>query len=155
MLTDQFTRYPVTAEVETEAARYVLPKLDIIFAQFGIPSQIKTDNGPPFNGQEFAMFAQKYGFHHRRVTPLSPEANGDVEPFMKNVTKALTNAKIARRPWPEELLSFLRCYRATPHSSTKIAPATLLFGRHWQTKLPSSRPWQPPTDIYQRAIEND
>ena len=47
-----------------------------------MPQVVKSDNGPPFNGHEFAQFADYLGFKHRRVTPLWPEANGEVERFM-------------------------------------------------------------------------
>ena len=39
---------------------------------------VKSDNGLPFNGEEFEKFAQVLGFKHRRVMPLRPRANGEV-----------------------------------------------------------------------------
>ena len=39
-------------------------------------SVVKSDNGPPFNGYEFAQFADYLGFKHSKVTPLWPEVNG-------------------------------------------------------------------------------
>ena len=36
----------------------------------------------------------------------------------------------------QEMLKFLRNYRATPHTSTKTSPATALFGRPMKTRLP-------------------
>ena len=47
------------------------------FALFGIPGECRTDNGPPFQGEEFAMYAKTQGFGHRKITPLHPEANGE------------------------------------------------------------------------------
>ena len=38
--------------------------------------------------------------------------------------------------WKQELYSFLRNYRATPHSTTGVPPATALFGRPLRTRLP-------------------
>ena len=45
-------------------------KLDRVFAAYGVPQVVKSDNGPPFNGHEFAQFADYLGFKDRRVTPL-------------------------------------------------------------------------------------
>ncbi|GAA6090012.1 uncharacterized protein K02A2.6-like, partial [Tachysurus ichikawai] len=41
------------------------------------------------------------------------------------------------KPWKQELYKFLRNYRATPHQTTGISPAELLFGRPMHIKLPT------------------
>ena len=48
----------------------VLPNLDRVFAAYGVPQVVKSDNGPPFNGHEFAQFADYLDFKHNRVTPM-------------------------------------------------------------------------------------
>ena len=85
---DDYSRFPEIEILHSTAAKAVLPKLDRIFAVFGVPLVVKTDNGPPFNGREFAQFAEYLGFKHRKVSPLWPEANGEVERFMKTLGKA-------------------------------------------------------------------
>ena len=97
------------------SAKSVIPKIDSVFALFGIPDVVKTDNGPPFNGREFNGFAEHLGFHHRKITPLWPQANGEVERFMKTIGKAIRAAHVEHRSWKQEMYSFLRNYRATPH----------------------------------------
>jgi transposase InsO family protein len=44
-----------------------------------IPIIYKTDNGPPFNSNDFASLAKRLGFKHRLITPYWPRANGEVE----------------------------------------------------------------------------
>ena len=97
-----------------------------------MPQVVTFDNGPPFNGHEFAQFADYLGFKHRRVTPLWPEANGEVERFMKTFGKELRTTS----NWKQQMYQFLRNYRATPHCTTGVAPATALFGRPIRIKLP-------------------
>jgi hypothetical protein len=46
---------------------------------------------------------------------------------MPNLTKVMKNAEASGRNWREELQFFLAAYRATPHASTGVAPAELLF----------------------------
>ena len=75
---DQYARYPVVEFVTTTSARAVLPVLERVMANYGIPEEIKTDKRPPFNGREFTEFAEIHGFKHRKVTPRWAEANGDV-----------------------------------------------------------------------------
>ena len=109
-----------------------------VFSMMGIVSVLKTDNGPPFNSHQFKAFATNMGFKHQRITPICPQANGEAKRFMRNLGKVARSAVIEGRPWRQEMYKCLRNYRATPHSSTGIAPATALFGREMKTKLPAT-----------------
>ena len=62
-------------------------------------------------------------------TPLWPQGNAEVEAFMKPLGKALATAQAEQRSWSQELSRFSLSYRTTPHSSTKVPPAQLLFNR--------------------------
>ena len=59
----------------------------MIFAKQGYPTIVKTDNGPPFQGQDFKDFATQSGFRHRRITPLWPEANGEAKRFVRTLKR--------------------------------------------------------------------
>ena len=59
-----------------------------VFNTFGIPEEIKMDNGPPLNGSKFSNFAQEQGFLHCKVTTAWTEANGDVERLMQMLKKS-------------------------------------------------------------------
>ena len=137
VVVDEFSRMPVVREVKTTGSEYVLPKLDDLFSFVGIPRELKTDNGPPFNGHKFKEFAEYLGFKHRNITPEHPEANGQAENFMKNIGSVIRNSKTEGKNWEQELNSFLRNYRSTPHSSTGVAPSVLLFGANRTNRLPS------------------
>ena len=50
---DEFSRFPEVEIFTTISARAVIPRLDAIFARQVIPENLKSDNGPPFQGQEF------------------------------------------------------------------------------------------------------
>ncbi|XP_033097625.1 uncharacterized protein K02A2.6-like [Anneissia japonica] len=133
---DDYSRFPVIEVTKSTSAKSVIPKLDTIFATYGIPVTVRTDNGPPFNGGEFSQFAQYSGFKHRKVTPLWPRANGEVERMMRNLKKLYRTATAEQQNWRQALNKYLRNHRATPHSSTGMPPATLMFGREIRTRLP-------------------
>ena len=59
VVTDDYSRYPLVEVISSTSSSAVIPKLDKLFAEFGTPSVLKTDNGPPFNGAEFAKFSQR------------------------------------------------------------------------------------------------
>ena len=67
----EFSRYPIVMEVKSTAGIYVIPILKEIFALFGYPKLIKTDNGPPFQGHEFMLFLEHCDITHRKITPLA------------------------------------------------------------------------------------
>ena len=79
LITDDYSRYPVVETVKSTAATTVIPKLDKVFSEFGVPDVVKSDNGPPFNSKEFTAFADDLGFKHRKVTPKWARANGRTE----------------------------------------------------------------------------
>ena len=56
---------------------------------FGTPEIVKSDNGPPFQSEEFMKFADTVGFKHRKTTPLWPRANGEVERFVQTIKKMI------------------------------------------------------------------
>ena len=136
LITDDYSRYPVVEIVKSTAATTTIPKLDKVFSEFGVPDVVRSDNGPPFNSKEFAAFADDLSFKHRKVTPKWARPNGEVKRFVRTVKKVIKTAKVERKNYKQELNRLLRNYRATPHSTTRIAPATALFGRPMKTKLP-------------------
>ena len=87
VVTDEFSRYVVVDILDSISTTSVIPRLDKIFAEFGMPVSLKTDNGPPFNSHEFKTYASITGFRHRKITPLWPQANGETERFMRTVKK--------------------------------------------------------------------
>ena len=123
---DEYSRYP--AIDETSSTNFYTTKriLDELFSTIGVPIKYKTDNGPPFNSYLFAEYAKQQGFIHVKITPRWPRANAEAERFMKNLGRVLKAARIIGKNTKDELRNFLKAYRETPHSTTKVAPAAPL-----------------------------
>ena len=132
---DQYSKYPEVDIVKSTSFKKLKPALDRIFATHGIPETFTTDNGPPYFGDELSAFAKRMGFELTPVTPDDPQSNGFAENFVKSVCKVIHTAAAEKKD-PKELYTFLLQYRATPHSTTEISPAEMLFGRKIKTKLP-------------------
>lgn len=137
VVVDEYSRYPIVKVVNSINAKTILPILDEIMSEYGIPRVVKTDNGPPMNGKQFEKFAEYFGFQHRKITPLWPQANAECERMMKNLVKTARAANIDGIPLKQGINAFLRNYRATPHTTTKQTPYELFFGRQMYTKLPN------------------
>ena len=151
---DDFTRYPEVVPLKTLTATKVIHEMDTIFSRFGNPNILKTDDGPPFNSHKFASYMKDNGIKHHRITPLWPEANGEVERFVRTIKKAINAAKVEGKDWKKEINIFLKHYRATPDASTKVPPAKGMFGRNIKTCLPE---WnhETATHIEQEIVDND
>ena len=122
--------YVVVSLLSTVSAEAVEPVFDSLFALFGAPLVLKTDNGPPFQSKSFSDFATRQGFHHRKVTPEWPRANGEVEHFMRNLSKVARTAKINGTNREVELRSFLRAYRDTLDNRRRTSTPTARLQSH-------------------------
>ena len=47
LVIDDYSRFPFVEQVSFTSASAVIPKLDQLFATFGTPRIVKSDNGPP------------------------------------------------------------------------------------------------------------
>lgn len=142
---DGHSRYPEVAIMKTTTTEKVISQLQHIFARHGYPEELTTDNGPPFNAIEFEEYLKNHGVHHRKITPYWPIANAEAERFMKTVEKFIRATHVEGKQWQEELDQFLLNYRSTPHCTTGVSPASLLFKRPIRNKLPSFANLTPPT----------
>ena len=129
--------YPVVEVVSSTSSKTILPILDRVFSEFGIPKIFCSDNGPPFQSHDFKNFLEYLGIEHKRATPYWPRGNAKCERFMKNIGKTLKIAQLEGKPWKQVLYQFLRSYRAAPHVSTETSPNKLMFGRNTSSRLPS------------------
>ena len=102
----------------------------------GIPILITCDNGPQFKSFEFKEYLRVSDITLHNVTPLWLPANGEVERQNRTLLKRMKIAQAEGKNWRSEIYSFLLMYRSTPHSTTGMSPAELLFNRKLRTKLP-------------------
>ena len=123
-----FRHAPNAGEVKTA--------LDAAFDSQGVPFKIQSDNGPPFQSAELRRYTRKTGFILKHITPEWPRANGEVERFNRTMKAALQKGAIEKKPTKETLSTFLRAYRATPHSTTGVSPYEAMYGRKMKLDVP-------------------
>ena len=102
-----------------------------MFAQFGIPATLVTDNGPQFDSEDMKEFAQTYEFHHISSSPYYPQVNELTERMVRTVKKLLEHSTDPYRA--------LLNYRATPLPWCGLSPAELLMGRKIRTDIPQAK----------------
>ena len=126
--------------MNSTAAATTIQALRDLFARFGLPEQTVSDNGPPFNSQDFATFMKLNGIKHIRSSPYQPSTNGLVERFVQTFKKALKTTEGNGRPVHHRLASFLCSYQNTIHATTNQSPSELFLKRQLRTRMDLLRP---------------
>jgi hypothetical protein len=156
VIIDKRTRYPVVESSTNFQANK--ERLKHVFATYGTPRRIETDNGPPFNSKDFREFAEQEGFQHHRVTPLHPRANGEAERFMQTLNKTEQIANLQGKDRLERrnaIHDMLIAYRSTPHPATGITPYEAMRGMTIRTKLDHEEPDAEATDSNEKINQKD
>ena len=132
LICDYFSKFPFMFSCKTSWASLKDHLIDL-FANEGYPREITSDNGSPFNSQEFPDFLSSHGVRHTTSSPHYPQSNGFIERQIQTVKNLLYKAVEAGTRSFHEVLSELR--------STKIrhglpSPAEILHGRSLITGAP-------------------
>ena len=98
-----------------------------LFARYGLPKIIVTDNGTQFTSSVFESFCRNNGISHKRSAPYHPSTNGEAERFVQSFK---TGIKTATGDIQITLCKFLMHYRSSPHAVTGKTPAEVLFSRN-------------------------
>ncbi|KAI2643036.1 hypothetical protein H4Q32_027704 [Labeo rohita] len=114
VVVDYFSRFIDIAYLPDMSGKTVTLRLSNMFARWGCPDTLVTDNGPQFSGQHFQNFAKAYGFRHVTTSPYFPQSNGEAE-------RAVRTAKHILKQ--EDPFLALLAYRVTPIQATGYSPA--------------------------------
>ena len=87
VLIDRRTRYPVVEAVPSTNFKVNKERLKHIFATYGTPKRIESDNRPPFSSKDFQEFALEKRFEHHKITQINPRENGEVKRFLQMLNK--------------------------------------------------------------------
>lgn len=63
------------------------------FLIHGIPEIVESDNGPPFNVDDFKHFAKQFGF---MSSPIHPKSNGLAERYRRIIQCFLNTTELAK-----------------------------------------------------------
>ena len=135
-----YNRLPFEVANAPAIFQQTIAVLTNLFASYGLPEQIVSDNGPQFTSAEFSDFMRLNGVKHIRTVPYHPSSNGEAERFVQTFKHALKARKNDKGTLHQKLTRFLLKYRSTPHSTTGVSPAELFLKRRLRTRLNLLRP---------------
>jgi hypothetical protein len=153
VIIDYYSRYKIVEIMQNTTASALIDVFDRIFTKFGRCASILTDNGQPFPSAEFENYLRHLNIKHSFSTPYWSQQNGEVERQNRAILKVLKIAKLEGKNWKEELDKYLYMYTATPHCTTGVSPAELMFHRRFREGFPEMKSL--PTFVNEEVLDRD
>ena len=142
LVVDSYSKWLEVYPLSTMTASKTVSHLRLLFAQFGLPEIVVTDNGSQFTSAEFQQFLRLNGVRHKRIAPYHAATNGQAERMVQTLKTRLTKHLLEGSQLSEshKLADFLFNYRITPSSSTGQSPAELLMNRQLRSRFSLLKP---------------
>ena len=132
VVSDYYSNFIEVARLSNLTSRAVIKELKAIFARYGVPDTLVTDNGSQFSSAEFAVFAKTWMFEHKTSSPTYPQSNEKAEKAVQTVKTLFRKCKASGTSEFQALLD----WRNTPTAGIGTSPAQRLMGRRCKTLLP-------------------
>lgn len=136
VVVDAHSKWPEVFPMVSTTAPATIRVLRSLFATYGLPRQVVSDNGPQFTSDEFRMFLECNRVKHIKSSPYHPSTNGAAERFIRTLKRALKCGHDLHK----DLNTFLMSYRISPHATTNTPPCELFLKRTIRTRLDMIRP---------------
>ena len=143
VVVDAYSKWPEVFKMNSTTTNDTITRLKQLFARYGLPNKLVSDNGPQFISYEFEDFMKSNGILHIKSAPYHPQTNGEAERFVqtfKHYLKKVEFQKLSSKELDEGILRFLATYRCVPHSITEMSPSLLMYGRQIKGHLDLLRP---------------
>jgi len=129
---DYYSNYIEVENLSKTNTAAVTKALKILYARYGVPDTVITDNGPQFASEEFSFFARAWGFLHTTSSPYYPQSNGKAENAVKTIKHMFVKCQESGQSEFQALLD----WRNTPSEGIGTSPAQRFLGRRCRTLLP-------------------
>lgn len=93
-MVDAHTKWPEVTKTRSTTAKTTIAIMRGIFARFGLPETIVSDNGPQFVSSEFEDYCSRNGIHHVKTAPFHPQSNGQAERFVDTLKRKMKKIQI-------------------------------------------------------------
>ena len=106
-MANYFSKFPYVFPVASSHHFKTISHLQELFAAEGVPAIIMSDNGPPFNGDEFRQFSHDFDFVHTTSSPHFHQLNGFIESMVKKVKNTYKKTDGSPMLRPEHYFSYM------------------------------------------------
>ena len=135
---DAYSGWVEVAHLTSKNYNAISKVMLMYFATFGVPQEIASDGGPPFDSRDYDQFLKRWRIQRRLSSAYYPQSNGRAEAGVKTAKRILlgnvdsTTGKLDN----DKAVRALMTHRNTPCQQTGISPASALFGRPIRDHLP-------------------
>ena len=137
LVVDSFSKWIEVDIMNSTTSSATIKKIRMLFARYGLPQHVVTDNGPQFISEEFKLFMKENGIKFTLTPTYHPASNGLAERHVqtfKNMFKKLDGDI----EW--KTAQVLLTYRNLVHGTTGKTPAELFLGRSPRIRLSLAKP---------------
>lgn len=131
VIVDWFTKWTESIPLPNQEAKTVADAFVQNFVcRFGVPLQLYTDQGSNFESLLFAEMCSIFDIEKVHATSMRPQANGCVERFNRTLVSMISKyCQENQSQWDVLLPMLMMAYRSSTHSSTKVTPNKMVFGK--------------------------
>ncbi|XP_048579360.1 uncharacterized protein K02A2.6 [Nematostella vectensis] len=140
VVVDAYSKWLEIVPMRTTTAPATIKVLHDLFARFGLPIHVVSDNGSQFTSEAFDKFMKQNGVKHTTTAPYHPKSNGQAERFVQTFKLAY---EAGQGPPSQIIADFLLKQRNTSNATTQQTPAKLMLGRNLRTRLDLLSPYRP------------
>ena len=140
IVVDAHSKWPEVIQMSSTTTSKTIDALRTLFARYGLPDQVVSDNGTQFTSEEFSQFMKANGIKHIRTAPYHPSSNGQAERFVQTFKRAMKAGERDEPSLSTRLSQFLLTYRSTPQATTNSTPSELFLQRKMRTKFDLLKP---------------
>ncbi len=141
---DEYSRFPFAFPCSNFESKTVIKCLTELFAIFGTPGYIHSDNGPSLISEELKSFLLAHGIATSNSAVYNPQGNGQCERYngiiWRTIELSLHTKGLETAYWEEVLQESLHCIRTLLCTSTNETPHERLFSFQRQSATGSSLP---------------
>ncbi len=127
---DHHSQYPECLLMNDIMTNRIIRWLKDVFAHFGNPDQLVTDNGPQFVSAIFISFLRDPDIKHLCTANYNPQETAAVETFNKMLKHAVQVFHSEKTTWETGIRELLMQYRVTPATPDGKSPAQAFLGHN-------------------------
>jgi hypothetical protein len=131
---DYYSGFPEIVRLQGTTSAHIIIALKTMFARYGIPLIVMSDNAPNLASFEINSFLTSWGARHDTSSPYIARSNGLAERNIQTVKQLLKKAQINN----DDPFMALLAIRSSPLASGE-SPAELFLGRKIRSSVISFR----------------
>ena len=124
---DAYSKFPEVVKMSSTTSIATIRVLHEMFARYGFPEILVSDNSPQFKSHEFEQFCINNGILHTTSAVCKSATNGQAERVVQILKAAIKCAKLMGKNADEFITDSLQRYRVTPQGTTGEAPSLLFL----------------------------